>query len=479
MNDRSAAISDAASREPTAVRSVRSDSDAPHESPTGTFAEQARFRPFELVSPGFEQCTGDDGAYNRLHRSTTHPVAPYAAIELSIESADAPVTAGLTAPDGDGIVVVYDPQRRRVRIVAIVEGERHRLRTRRVRADVARLAFVACENQVTAVVDAGKGWRPVTTERDRVAALIDLRDPETLHNLTYTWGAGGLGAVTLRDISAGVFGMTGVRDPHLVQHSDGTPYVRDGKLLVTMTCAGMGFFTQAHWGVFEFDLERPDQLRQTAHLFTRRNGMLFGDHAGQIVVEGDECTVVVSSWGDFTPERGVHVRHATTGLGVLDGVHELETEPLALPTQHSAWDPSLTRIEDRWYLAYVESPSQAPFRFRPALAAARPGAAYDEGLELIGADTAHDQCEGPIIARVDGQWRVLASDGHARVYPAYDLTMQRVDDFEAPYGSNIPHPQIVAGDDIDGEWMLTFDGTPWGERVLKYGTHGDVVLMRR
>jgi len=74
---------------------------------------------------------------------------------------------------------------------------------------------------------------------------------------------------------------------------------------------------------------------------------------------------------------------------------------------------------------------------------------------------------------------VLSSDGHAREYPVYDLSMRRVGELDAPYGSNIPHPQIVAGDGIDGEWMLTFDGTPWGERMLKYGTHGDVVLMRR
>ncbi|MGH3358338.1 MAG: hypothetical protein ACRDO7_06010, partial [Nocardioidaceae bacterium] len=95
-------------------------------------------------------------------------------------------------------------------------------------------------------------------------------------------------------------------------------------------------------------------------------------------------------------------------------------------------------------------------------------------LGLVGADTAHQQCEGPIIARLDGRWRVLASDGHARTYPTYDLAMRRRDDLDAPYGSNIPHPQLI-GDD----WLLTFDGTPWGERVLGYGTHGDVLLLRR
>ena len=444
------------------------------------FSERARFRPFALVSPGFEQRTDLGGAYDHVHRVRAHPPAPYTAIELTVESADAPVTVGLTAADGDGVVVEYDPRRNRVRIVAIVDGVRRKLRSRRVRSgSLHRLAFVQCENQVTGVVDSGRGWRPLVTARNEVADLIDLRDPDTLGHLSYTWGTNGPGSVTLRGISAGVFGMTGVRDPHLVQHPDGSPYVRDGKVLVTMTCAGMGFFTQAHWGVFEIDLDHPAEMRQIAHLFSRREGLLLGDHAGQIIVDGDQCIVVVSSWGDFDPSRGVHVRHVTTALDILDGIHVLETERLAVPTDHSAWDPSLTRINGCWHLAYVESPSQAPFRFRPALAAGPNGAAYDSDLVLVGADTAHEQCEGPIIAHHDGDWRLLTSDGHAREYPIYDLQMRRTGELDAPYGSNIPHPQVIVSADVDGEWLLTFDGTPWGERVLGYGTHGDVVVMRR
>ncbi|UYM04162.1 hypothetical protein [Solicola gregarius] len=377
-------------------------------------------------------------------------------------------------------MVDYEPRRGRVRIVATVDGIRHRLRSRRVRSGtVHRVAFVLCENQVTGVVDSGRGWRPIVTARSEVSALVDLREPATLGHLAYTWGTTGPEAVTVRDVRAGPFGMTGVRDPHLVQHVDGTPYVRDGRMYVTMTCAGMGFFQQAHWGVFAIDLDRPEEMTQVAHLYTGRDGLLLGDHAGQIVVDGDRCIVVVSSWGDFTPSRGVHVRHAVTGLDVLEGVHVLDTTPLALPTRHSAWDPSLTRIDGRWRIAYVESPSQAPFRFHPALAASAPGGAYDGDLTLVGADTDHDQCEGPIIARLDGQWRVLASDGHARDYPAYDLSMRRVGVLDATYGTNIPHPQVFSPARGDGEWMLTFDGTPWGKRVLGYGTHGDVVLMRR
>ena len=212
---------------------------------------------------------------------------------------------------------------------------------------------------------------------------------------------------------AGVFGMTGVRDPHLVQHADGTPYVRDGLAYLTMTCAGMGFFAQAHWGVFTLDLAAPERLTQVGHLFSRRDGLVLGDHAGQVVVDEStgRCRVATSSWGDFSPAVGVHVRQAEAGLDVLHGVHVLDTEPLALPTRHSAWDPATTLIDGRWHVAFVESPSQQPFDFHPALAAGPAGAAWGEGLEPVGADTSLHQAEGPILARVDGEWRVLASDG--------------------------------------------------------------------
>lgn len=463
--------------------STEAAADVSADTPASTayrFEPFARLRPFELVSRGFEQYADAGGPIDGIHRSTAGPIAPYAAIELNVEDTRADVAAGLLARDGDGVTVELDPRRQRIRIVVTVGGARHKVRSRKVRSGrVNRLAFVVCENQVTAVVDSGRGWRPIATAREPVADLIDLRDPEVLGRLGYAWGARGAGTAVVRDVRVGPFGMTGLRDPHLVQHADGRPYVRDGRHYVTMTCAGMGFFTQAHWGVFALDLERPKELTQVAHLFTHRRGRLLGDHAGQIVVDGDRCIVTVSSWGDFTPERGVHVRHAVTGPEVLDGVHVLDTERLALPTSHSAWDPSLTRIDDRWHVAYVESPSQRPFRFRPALAASPAGGSYDRDLTLVGADTAHTQCEGPIIARLDGRWRVLASDGDARTYPTYDLAMRRLGDLDAPYGSNIPHPQLIGDGASEARWMLTFDGTPWGSRVLGYGTHGDVLLLRR
>lgn len=446
-----------------------------------SFTMVARSRPFALVSPGFEQLAAAAAPMESVHHTGTSPPAPFAAIEIDVLGPTAQLTAGLLTAEGDGVRVDLHAGRGRVRIVLVRDGSERAVARARVRGRVRRMAFVLCENAVTAVVDSGAGWEAVATERRQVARAFDLRDPATLAAHSYAWGSIS-GTAAVGAVRAGPFGMVGVRDPHLVQHADGTPYVRDGRYYLTMTCAGTGFFPQAHWGVFSLDPAAPGQLTQVAHLFWRRDGLLLGDHAGQVVVDGDRARVMVSSWGDFDPKTGVRLRYAECGLDVLSGVHVLDSEPFAAPTVHSAWDPCATRIDGRWLVGFVESPSQSPFDFHPALAAGPRGGAWGESLELVGADTSLDHCEGPILARVEGTWRLLASDGRGRRYPVYDLEMRPVGTLAAPYGTNIPHPQLLAlppGSGPGAELMLTFDGSPWCERVLGYGTHGDFLAMAR
>jgi hypothetical protein len=54
--------------------------------------------------------------------------------------------------------------------------------------------------------------------------------------------------------------------------------------------------------------------------------------------------------------------------------------------------------------------------------------------------------------------------------------MTEVGTLDAPYPTNLPWPTLAA---VDGGWvMATFDGRPAGGKLLGYGTHGDLVLMR-
>jgi hypothetical protein len=446
-----------------------------------SFRVADRFRPFELIAPGFELVDDAAGLVGTVTLTKQSPVAPFAAVDLEVRQVSATgVMAGLATAEDEHLMVAYDPGRSRLSIEVRSAGRTRVVASRRVKLRAPfRLGFVVCENQVTGLADSGRGWTPLLTMRDKVASLVDLRDPDTLASYSFAYGPHRAGdGLELGSVRAGAFGYAGLRDPHLVQRPDGTPYVRDGLTYLTFTCAGMGFFQQAHWGVFTINLADPTEVRQVSQLYFSRDGVVLGDHAGQLIVDDDsgQSFVGVSSWGDFD-YSGIHVRHASTTEDLLSGVHVLATEQLDLPTSVGTWDPSFTRIDDRWHVAFVESPSQDPFDFHPALSVGPAGAAYDQGLELVGIDDTVRECEGPIIAKLDGAWRVLASNLDAREYPVYDLQMRRVGVLDAPYLTNIPHPQIL--DLPDGSHlMVTFDGTPYGMKVLGYGTHGDVVVMR-
>lgn len=439
-----------------------------------SFTEKYRYRPFHVVSPEFvDDHRSAVGPVDALTRSDATLHAPFTAVEMDVERAEGVLVAGLSTAGGDRVVATYTPSRRSVSIEIRAGGRTSVIRRATVDLpDSFTLGFAMCENQVTVLAKTDE-WRPLLTERDKVSALVDLREPATLAGYSYTWGVRS-GSATLGDVRAGVFGMTGLRDPHLVQHADGRPYVRDGKVYLTWTCAGLGFFQQAHWGVFTLDLADPSRLEQVAQLFTSRDGRLLGDHAGQLVRDGDRWHVATSSWGDFDFD-GVQVRHLTTTEDLTSGVHLLETEATELPTDVSSWDPGFTRVDGQWYLGFVESPSQDPFDFHPALSSTTSDDPW-KGLSKVGAADDLHQCEGPILANVDDRWWFLASDGDGRNYPVFDLTMHRKGRLDAPYPTNIPHPQLLRLD--DGRWlMISFDGTQYAEKTMGYGGHGDVVIM--
>ncbi|MBN6041194.1 hypothetical protein JYK18_40480 [Amycolatopsis sp. 195334CR] len=451
------------------------------------FSVTEQFRPFDLIAPGFVQydsaVTPRQETRGTLVTTGVRPRAPFGTVTVEVRrlDGDAGVVAGF-AGDNASVLGAYDAGTGTVSIEVTRGGTTSVVKTAPAALKAPfGFAVVLNENAVTVLADTtgtGTGWQPLLTARDQVRARIDLRDPQVLGTLSYAYGGRGGGSTLLGRVRAGYFGQAGVRDPHVVQHADGRPYLKDGKLYLTMTNAGLGFFQQAHWAVWTIDLADPTNVEQVATLFFARDGVVLGDHAGQLVYDDERRRFIVlnSSWGDFA-FNGVHIRHTTTRANLLSGVHVLATERLPLPTEVSSWDPALTKINGRWHLAFVESPAQQPsFVFHPALAAGPRGADYADGLELVGADLSVDQTEGTIIQRIGGQWYVLASDGDARQYPVYDLKMRKLGVLDAPYGTNIPHPMLVR---VNGSWWLpTFNGTQYAEPVLGYGGHGDFILMR-
>lgn len=359
-----------------------------------------------------------------------------------------------------------------------------RLRSRRFhRADAPTAVGVTLTGtHATAWSRERTGW--VARARHDLRDLVDARDEEALARLEVELPDGG-GV-------AGSFGQLGLRDVRFVTEEDGTPVRDEGILWLTATSAGPGFFDTAHTSVWRLDPDTLD-LAHSADLFFRRpdRSGVFGDHATHVVRTGGRWLVATSTWGDFEQPTTRAGRRTPAGLrvtlaepdpttDVLRGTHVLDTRELPLPTDGlgsiATWDPHLVRRDGRWLVGFVSA--RRFFDFHPALAG---GPTLDE-LSLLGAATDRTSTEGTTLVEVDGGLVVLASDGRdsrrgqrAR-FPAFDLGMRDLGTLDAPYPTNLPWPTVAR---VDGRWvMATFDGRPAGGRLLGYGTHGDLLVMR-
>jgi hypothetical protein len=511
---------------------VAAASPTPHIDPTDlTFATKAQYRPFEIVASGFEAVDDrfDAGSlpYQRfapaperdagtatvaggvLAISGKHffalfaaehdaPVAPYAAVQVDVASFSAArraaqntVYAGLVADDANYVVASYNRATQTVTIEVVEAGQRYQLiQAAATLAAPFSFAFVLNENNVVALADSGSGFRPLV--RANVASVLDMRDPAVLGRYRYAFGArADSGTITLDRVRAGYWGKAGVRDPHVVTWADGTPFISDGKLYLTLTNAGLGFFQFAHWGVYTLDLAdytSPSALRQVGKIFWERGGRVVGDHAGHIVYDDaiGAFRLAVSNWGTFSG-NGVLINSAVVSGDVLHGVHVIRNPAvLALPTDVSRWDPHMVRIAGRWYVAFVESPSQNPFTFHPALARG-PSTGEFGSFTLVGRDAQRTMTEGMVMQKIGGKWYVLCSSSRDEGppdggrYHIYDLNMRFVGFLNAPYPTNIPHPMVfpvaIPERQSTRYLMVTFNGTQYFEDVLGYGTHGDFFVM--
>jgi hypothetical protein len=503
----------------------------PAVSPTDlSFAIQARFRPFEIVARGFEAVndtfSSGPGSYTVFAPEPEHnpgtvgnangaltvsgrsffallaagsgPVAPWAAVEVAVASfsraghlTNNTVYAGLVSDANNYVLASYNAASQTVAVEMRSGGRASTL----IQANVSlsapfTFAFVINENNVIALADTGSGFVPLT--RANVASILDMRDPAVLRRFHYGFGArADTGTIALDSVLAGYWGKAGVRDPHVVTWADGTPFIQDGKVYLTLTCAGLGFFQFAHWGVFTLDLTdtSPNALQQVGQIFWERGGVIVGDHAGHIVYDETigAFRILVSNWGTFSG-NGVLINAAVVAGDVLHGVNVIRNPTVQqLPTLVSRWDPHMARIGGRWYIAFVESPSQNPFVFHPALAAGPANGTF-ANFSLVGRDTRHTMTEGMVMQKIGGKWYVLCSSsrqegppfgGH---YDVYDLQMRFLGFLNAPYPSNIPHPMVFPVPDTTTHTtrfkLVTFNGEQYHQDILGYGTHGDFYIMQ-
>src|SRR5215203_1583325 len=503
-----------------------------------TFSVKKQFRPFDLLAKNFIQLrdsfdtdtSGDyavlapapesnpgnasirrgalrvnGDAYFALFRSATSQKAPFATVIVDVErfsdiaGTENTVLAGLVKDRSNYVTAFYNHATKKVGIDVCINGAVETVGT--VDATLTaplRFAFVANENEVTALVgdsaSAIGDFRPLIKRdvRFETSGALDLRDATVLETYKNGFGTRATsGAIVLGGVAAGYFGEAGVRDPHVIQYADGTPYIKNNKLYFTLTNAGLGFFEKAHWAVWTMDLSDYTNIEQVGNIFWHNDGqpnIILGHHAGQIVRDEAEgrWIVVVSSWGDFGPQGGDQGNFGTItypdlaptfeppvdilydevkplSVNLLRGVHILEgkrhpVNDLPFETE-GKWDPGLTRINGRWYMSYVIALDLFS-DFQPALARSPIGADHTN-LRFVGADWGKVATEGPIIQKLGGEWRLFASCGDDEPaqfqnrYPIYflraanpdaapaDRRLEFDDYLDAPHPTNIPHPMIV------------------------------------
>jgi hypothetical protein len=492
----------------------------------------------------FESSTESNNYYTIL-RSNTGEDAPFITVIVEVASLpDGAVYAGIYENELNYVHVYYDKDTNTVGIEARVNGVLYVLGTTQPDQPGLfdapfRFAFVANENEVTALVGDSSSeigdWRPIIKRNvfTGTSGQRDLRDVTVLETHDNGFGArsGSGSTIEFDRVRAGYFGEAGVRDPHAVQYADGTPYIEDNKLYFTLTNAGLGFFEKAHWAVWTMDLSDYTNIEQVGNIFWRNAEdptKVLGHHAGQIILDETQnrWIVVVSSWGDFGPQGGDGALQPGTvtpnpanppvdilydevlpasATNLLEGLHILtgRKHPVnSVPFRSEGkWDPGLTRIDGRWYLPYVIARDLFT-DFQPALARSAVGADHTAALDFVGADWEKRATEGPIIQKLGGRWRLLASCGDDEPsrfedkYPIYFLQTEnagaapadrrlRFDGYlDAPHPTNIPHPMVVPipyrsnGRRRTKYIMITFNGEPYYIGILGYGTHGDFYVMQ-
>ena len=425
-----------------------------------------RLRPIDLVAPGAVQVETASGGTFALPSP-----APYVA---ATAGPDGPVVLHL---GGHRLAAVLDDGS-----VSLDVTGSGMLRSRRFhRAESpSGLGLSLTGTHVTAWTREAGQW--VARARHDLREVVDTRDEAALAGLQVELPAGGG--------TAGGFGQLGLRDVRFVTDEGGAPLREDDSLWLTATSAGPGFFDTAHTSVWRFD-PAAVEVEHTADLYIRRTDRpgVFGDHATHLLSSDGRWVAATSTWGDFEQPRtrsgrrtpsGLRVTVAESDAGLLHGRHVLDTRELPLPTDGLAsiatWDPHLVRRDGGWLVGFVSA--RKFFDFHPAVAG---GASLDD-LRLLGAATDRTATEGTTLLELDGEVVVLASDGRdgprgrrAR-FPSFDLAMTDRAVLDAPYPTNLPWPSLAH---VDGTWLMaSFNGRPAGGKLLGYGTHGDLVVMR-
>lgn len=154
---------------------------------------------------------------------------------------------------------------------------------------------------------------------------------------------------------------TGQADPQIVQHKDGSPYIRDGRLYVCFTSRGFEQIPDSYQGVYSVGLTGFDLRLEGALLFGMHDGLMHGYHASKVVYDDEAGEFLVMT---VTHGESHSIVYASSRSDILHGIHYLECEELNFPHSYvlsrdfKTEDPSFffDAAAGKWRLAYCARP---------------------------------------------------------------------------------------------------------------------------
>ena len=272
---------------------------------------------------------------------------------------------------------------------------------------------------------------------------------------------------SLRRIDASLACGTGQADPSVVQHTDGTPYIKDGKLYVMLTTRGFEQIPDSHQGIYRLDLTTFQWELCGALFFTRQGDhILHPYHATKAV--WDEAN---SRWLVMTVSHGEDhcLMQGNTQADILHGLHTMDVAPLDEPYRATRTneDPDFQydAQQQQWLLAYVSVIGQKGYQTILATSPQWNGTYTEVAHSEVGNET------GTRLIHVGGE-RFVLSGGDSYNILSYP-TLQRIGGLQAHYpdGGFRGWASVTPIPWNDGQrWLwITFDrGRPYGR--YSYGS---------
>ncbi len=164
-------------------------------------------------------------------------------------------------------------------------------------------------------------------------------------------------SVTLHRAESALTCGTGQADPQIIQYTDGTPLIRDGRLYLCFTTRGFERIFDSYQGVYSLDLASYELRLEGALFFGKEDGIMYGFHATKVVYDHTTEEFLVMT----TTHEDTHtLAYCSTKADLLHGLHFLECKELDFPHNYTRGHKFNTEDPDffydseakKWRLAY-------------------------------------------------------------------------------------------------------------------------------